>query len=206
MARRRTFRRRRMNRAPSAFAPGRGAGGRTIAWESIFLQPNPARCDVVFPNATAAADLNFVTVMPQNVTRGSVTLERVRGSMRIWWQENALLDLADLYVGLSLQLVNIKGGLIAIRAPLSVTDTADLESNRIIWQRAYYPANQVVLTLAAEELHPGALATDVEIDIKSRRRFDRATWALILTINTTNLVEKFCAGNLRALFRSADGL
>ncbi len=130
----------------------------------------------------------------------------VRGDLRVWWQENALLDLADMAVDFQLQMLPVRAGAFDFGSALSVNNAADLESNRIIWKRSYYPADQVVLTLAAEDLHPGAVSIDTNVDIKSQRRFDRATWGIALLAEAVNMDEKFFAGNLRALFATSDGI
>ena len=46
------------------------------------------------------------------------------------------------------------------------------------------------------------------MDIKSRRRFDRATFALIMACeyDTINETQQRIAVNLRALFRTGDGV
>lgn len=209
MARRRRLSRTRSLKKPaSAFAPGAGASGKAIAWESLWLQSDPEALDTAFPTASTVGGLKFVTVMPLNATQGVVTLERVRGFMQIWWEETQLLELADMRVDVSLQLAPARAGSISSGAPLSVVNAFDLESNRIIWKKSFYPAGQTVLTTAVLDLHPGNTDVPPDLDIKSRRRFDRATWGMVLCCDTTSgtFTEKFIGGNMRALFRTSSGI
>ena len=48
----------------------------------------------------------------------------------------------------------------------------------------------------------------VEVDIKSKRRFDRALWALVLSLTseTTSQNDHFTAIDLRGYFKAADAL
>lgn len=213
MARRRTFTRRGMKRSASAFAPGTGKAGRTIAWEQLSGSSfTPQALGTLFPtlaHSTASIETRFMTLMPANVTRGTVTLERVRGFTHVWFDETqTLLSLIRWPVVMSMQLVPIRDGTIQITSVLSARNTADLESNRLIWIRGYYPANGTpIIGPGATNLDPGNWM-DTEVDIKSRRRFDRATWALILVVDVDATAKDLHLGaiSLRALFRSPDGV
>ncbi len=164
-----------------------------------------------FPNLAHSAgpiETRFATLIPQNVTRGVVTLERVRGDAYVWFDEAQLtLSLARWTVLLSMQLVPIRDGNIVNLSVLSSRNTGDLESNRFIWRRTYSPQRGTPIILGAQSFDPG-YSQSGELDIKSKRRFDRALWALILVVD----VDATAAGlhiismNLRGLFRASDGL
>lgn len=211
MARRRRQRRGTLSKPAGAFAPA-VKGGRTIAWESINLTTTPIVISGAFPTLAFTTGLiatRFVTLIPENVLRGPITLERVRGQIHVWHGvTESAADLANWPIKISMQLAPLTAGVIQNSAILSSRNSADLESNRFIWKRDYYPRTGTSITA------PGALEKlssedHSEIDIKSRRRFDRATWALILTCDCDTSVQSIgtlVAINLRALFRTPDGV
>ncbi len=211
MARRRFGTRRRMNRGPSAFAPSRLPGGRALSWEALGAGAAVAPMTTNLPNlayTTAAIQTRYVTLIPINVTRGVVTLERVRGSIWTWLGEvETTADLANWATLMTVQLVPVRNGAIIDDSVLSARNTADLENNRIIWQRAFYPMGGATIT-GPGPLEYYDMRGNGDVDIKSRRRFDRALWALILTadIDISIAGVNQSAFRLRGLFRAPDGL
>lgn len=145
-------------------------------------------------------------LIPENVTRGVVTLERIRGSIYISHAE-LFSALGDHLVTLGIQLVGVVNGVVPVTGILDPDNAADLESNRWIWRKQYSVTGSSFLVGAARQVmmaEPGP----AELDIKSRRRFNRADWALFLTASTGLITpaEYFMGIDLRALFRSGDGL
>ena len=195
-------------RGASAFAPAR-SGGRTIAWEALSVSVDVDSVQNQFPTV-AFSDVDrrirFVTLIPANVLRGPVTLERVRGSISAWGSSDMLTVFDQWSTTVSMQLVPLRDGAIEAVSVLNDQNSGDLESNRIIWRHNYVPL------VASPLVGPAAAAMTSlgggEIDIKSKRRFDRATWALILVCNTNvaNLATVFFSLDLRALFRTSDGI
>lgn len=173
-----------------------------------MLVPTPTIIATVFPNSNPAVLTTiFRVVVPPNITRGAVTLERVRGSLWVWNDQGVLeAGEADWNVNLSLQLVPVRNAAVVAESVLDVTNSADQESNRIIWQRQYYPPNVNLAAVAVEIAY--FTMPEPTVDIKSRRRFDRSMWALavVCETNTGNQTRVLVAGHLRALFRATDAV
>ena len=136
MARRR--RRMGLSKPASAFAPAQGASGKTIAWKALAVDFFPISLDNAFPVVAAVATgrtLRFRTLIPENVTRGTVTLERIRSEVLAWWL-GILIDGATeeqhTVIPVNIQLVPVARGAISLDSVLNPRDAADLESNRII--------------------------------------------------------------------------
>ncbi len=182
----------------------------------IMDVPTPETLSTMFPNAVrttviggASFDTKFVTLIPANVTRGVVTLERVRGNVGVYFDALELGDaMVNWSVMMQLQLVMARNGAITSPAVLSPMNTADQESNKIIWQRRYYPVSSTSITRAGDREVISSNYRYQEVDIKVKRRFDRATWALAFVVEAeaTALTLHMGYSSLRALFRSADGI
>lgn len=212
MARSRQRLRRGKGHPATAFAGGEDQKGRSIQWEQILDVPVPVTLGTVFGTAVrsvGAFDTALITVIPVNVTRGTITLERVRGCFDVYFDSAELAASLDNWpVFVSLQMVQARDGAIRPSSALSPMNAADQESNKIIWQRHYYPDTGTTIT------SPGPLERHtsnyfaLEVDIKSKRRFDRATWALALVVEAEAAAMDIhlCHGSLRALFRTSDGV
>lgn len=150
-----------------------------------------------------------LTLIPVNVTRGAVTLERVRGEIQMWFSEAEITASTNNWpVHMTLQVVPTADGSIDLDSCLSPGNAADQESNRIVWQRLYYPIAATTMTAPGPvELFSSQHAM-VEVDIKVKRRFDRSTWglALVAECETNAFALHFMGGRLRALFRGSDGI
>jgi len=168
----------------SAFAAGEDRKGKTLQWESLLNDGIVDFINVQIPTivrTVGAFTTRALTLIPVNVTRGAVTLERVRGVMDVWFDEaETTASLANWNVHMTIQVVPAADGAIDLPQCLSPGNAADQESNRIIWQRLYYPAAGATIT------GPGAVEFSQsnyvghEVDIKVKRRFDRSTWGLAL--------------------------
>jgi len=200
-----------MKKPASAFAPAM-AGGRTIAWEALGVFFTPQPLDVAFPvtsNVAAGITTRFQSLLPENVTRGTVTLERIRGRFFTLW-DTAIIAAVNgeqmLAVPYLIQLVPIQDGTIALDSVLDGRNAADLESNRIIYRGTIYPNMPDASGALVDAVRH--YSQETIIDIKSKRRFDRATWALIMSVSfdTVNEVKVRHGNSLRALFKSADGV
>jgi len=204
-----------LKKPASAFAPAQGGSGKTIAWESIANDPVPEALNIAFPNVAdvvAGQTLRFRTLLPENVTRGTVTLERIRGWVNTYTL-GTIIDTAgqraNIPIPMNIQLAPIQNGVIIGGAVLDPSNAADNESNRIIWRQTYVPNLNTPDGTAYDGVRAfqNDYASSV-IDIKSRRRFDRATWALIMTVvfDTVVEVDVDASVDLRALFRTGDGV
>ncbi len=213
MARFRRQRRPGLGKRPaSAFAPSEDRKGKGIQWESILNIATPQALDVVCPTTVRTVGLfqtRIVTMIPPNVTRGTVTVERIRGNLQVYFNSTELASsLANWFVFASIQLVMVQDGGILSGAALSPGNAADQESNKTMWNRLYYPrAGTTITSPGAVEVHESD-HVHLEVDVKVKRRFDRATWALALVLEaeTTAMTLHLMGGTLRGLFRSSDGL
>jgi len=202
-----------MNRGPkrtraSAFAPGE-VGGKSTGWESLSNADLPALLTVALPTVAqvSGADTNrFATLVPINVTRGNVTLLRMRGQMSIFFNQTILAQAEQHWrVNMMIQLAPARDGNLLTDSILSAANAADLESNRILWRHTFYPASTDSITF---DIQPVITNMGIDIDIKSKRRWDRATWALVLSCVslTTGQDDHFISSNLRGYFKSGDAL
>lgn len=213
MARHRRGRARRtLKRPATAFAGGQTSGGKTIGWESIMNAPTPVALATLFNNqirTVSGIATKALQMIPVSVTRGTLTMLRVRSTIEVYFSSVKLAAaLANWPVQLSMQLVPARNGVFEPEAILSTNNAADQESNRIVWQRQYYPNARTTIT------SPGALKVHtstshgMEVDVKVKRRWDRANWALMLIANVelNAAVLHLAGGALRALFSTADGV
>jgi len=219
MARRRRFTRRRLTRQrPSAFAPAKLRDGRSLTWEG-FDQADVANTIANrFINLVPGFPLNsrtlrYAVLLPANVTRGVVTLERIRGYSNFALLGGASLNNASfMFAAENIQLVPVRDGVILDDAVLNPLNTADVESNRIIWRRmTYYPAmsGQEFTDSVGGRWRAMYNNEDARFDVRSKRRFDRALWGMIHAINFSELdiaAQSNYKSDIRCLFRSPDGL
>ncbi len=136
-------------------------------------------------------------------------MERVRGNLDLYFNSTELAAaFANWFVHLMVQLVPVQDGAIVTDSVLSAGNSADQESNRILWQRVYYPNSGTTITSpGAVELHDSNYRGQ-EVDIKVKRKWDRATWGLVLSYDgeAAAVDLHILAGHLRALFRTEDGI
>lgn len=199
-----------MTRSATAFAPARLSGGRALSWESLAGTgvglTGFAQLGVFLPNLAynpaANLDVRYRVLTPVNVTRGVVTLERVVGQMFI-------LNINEEFpatVEMSLQLATIRDGSIVDQAVLNTGNAADLESNKLIWRRLYVDG----LRGSGQNIFCTQDVGMSDIQVRVRRRYDQATWALILVAlhdSTTHSAQGLSINcNLRGLFRAPDGI
>lgn len=187
--------------------------GRTLGWESLAAQGTPGTLPVTFPNVSnvaAGITTRFVSLIPQNVTRGAVTIVRIRGWM------NTIFDVDDIggaggvafaFCPYNIQLVPVQDGVISLDSVLDPRNAADLESNRILWRRTDFPLLITTGGLLESQRKLNQLESPV-VDVKTQRRFDRATWALIACVSfpTVEEINVLTSIDLRALFKTTDGL
>lgn len=205
MARRRFQRSRRLNRSPSAFAPGRLPGGRALTWESLIAPEVPQTLDTWSVSNTNIVDQRLRAILPANVTRGVVTIERIRGFVQIWFEDVAVdAAIANWTVDCSIQVIGARAGSIDLGASLDSTSAFDLESNKFMWRASY---SAPVPSLAANLHRTQQNVPTVEIDVKSRRRVDRATWGVAFTLQASaaSRAAHKIRVDLRALLRASDG-
>ena len=198
-----------MRRGPSAFAPSKLADGRSLTWEGLKVvkcwTPVNTALSVAFTVGTST--VLFDTLIPQNVTRGVVTLERIRGQMLTLFNNAAIVsegfDAACLHA--SIQLLPIVEGVFDASLIIQPTNLLGLESNRLIWRRTWWP--EFGNTLGGSTFIP-SMDRKSDVDIKSRRRFDRALFALVLAVevDTAVVTNIHVAYDFRALFRAPDGV
>lgn len=205
MAFRRRFRGRRgssglARRPASAFAPAM-SGGRSLGWESLA---NVSGTNAAVFNVVTAATILSRVLLPENLTRGVVTLERIRGCVFFVGADNDFTAFGDEFITAGIQLVPLVNGVVPVQSVLDPDNAGDLESNRWIWRCTYGPANQyasATITRAVCYTPPSS-----EIDVKSRRRFNRSAWALYMTVTGPGVTQFNTNLTIRALFRSGDGM
>jgi len=199
-------------RAASAFAPGESKRGKTLAWESLLNEQTPVVLNTFINNAvrtTGNFQINFRALIPINVSRGTVTLERIRGNIDVYFDSVELAsNFENWSVWMQIQIAPARNGAFTSPAILSPANAADQESNKILWQRLYYPrAGTTITSPSALEVHESNYV-GIEIDVKVKRRFDRAMWGLILVVDceSTAIGIHHASGTLRGLFRTGDGI
>jgi len=201
-----------MKKHATAFAPARTGGGQSLGWESLVEEEIPEALTQKLPIAVStAAPLSVVarTILPVNVSRGTLTMLRVRGTIEIYFGSAELASSLDnWFVHMTMQVVPARLGAIDTTSILTPNNANDQESNKIIWQRSYYPrAGTTITSPGALEVHEST-AVGMEVDVKVKRRFERSNWALALVAQgeTAAIDVHLCALRLRALFQSADGI
>ncbi len=212
-ARRRTMRRGNRGVTAGPFA-GAVKNGRALSWESLVQ-------DLQFPQLTQALSTNaFVVgtdtvrvrvILPHNLTRGVVTMLRVRGAIYNGYQQinlaggngNRLVSHA-----MNIQLVPVTNNTVVLDSVLDPRNPTDLESNRVLWRRTYNADLNATDGVSIGAVRRIPHAGPSEIDIKSKRRWDRALWSLLL-VSSYDTVEGFDHRinlDLRGLFRASDGV
>ncbi len=134
---------------------------------------------------------------------------RVRGSFDVYFEDaGLLLDFIQWPADVSVQLAPVRNGSVLNTSILSTFNAADQESNRIVWQRLYLPQTNGIQVGPGGERLINSNRIHGEVDIKVKRRFDRALWALVLVIEAGALSGALhhCQGTMRALFSAGDGL
>ena len=205
-----------MSKPASAFASA-SSGGRTLSWESLSVEYTPTPLTTHFPNnakVIGGLQLAYRVILPVNPLRGAITLERARGHVAFWVDDaDVAATLANGVLSSNIQLVPVDQGAITDDAVLSPADPFDLESNRVLWRRTYLPDLQAADTVpqwGGLRLRPmwGDTTDRGVLDIKVKRRFDRANWALIQAVlyNAVNFGNAHAMSDIRALFLAPDGL
>ncbi len=202
-----------MRKTAGAFA-GSMSGGRSLGWESLAIDLTYEDLPTMFPSAAAVVGgrtRRFVSLLPANVTRGVVTLERLRMQNQYWIETqnyNGAGTGQNIVLPANIQLVGIQDGGISLDSVLSPINAADQESNRLLWRHQFW--GDVNLSAGGPVDGPNLIQTRLpnEFDIKTKRRFDRANWALIYCVEYDTVNEPRVHGmlDIRALFRSSDGL
>lgn len=210
------FRRRRagMKGRPAGAFAGAMRSGRTLAWESLSVSHIPAILPTSFPtvsNVAGGVTTRLLTLVPENVTRGAVTLERIRGNVFVMWAHSATFGnngINFIPVPMNIQLVPVANGVLALNSVLDPANAADLESNRILWRQTWYPDFAMDAGTLVAGTRFFAARQPLELDVKVKRHFDRATWALTMVVRYPTVEEVFIHAGLdiRALFRTPDGL
>lgn len=205
------------------FAPAYAGRGRTLTWEGLAnnvcgdsirdVLPNTAYTTVI---PCQGINQNFSVIysvlMPGNLTRGVVTLERIRGSIQLF-RELPTTSANFRYqtpIPMLIQLAPINEAAVPLAsAILTQRLIAHVEDQRIIWKHEAYPhpfSNTGSENTARVPWFPHGY----ELDVKVRRRFNRARWALVFsatveTVLLDNELDMFYY-HLRGLFRAPDAL
>lgn len=213
-----------MKRGPSAFAQSKSGGG-NLTWEAAgstcwSIVSNTMSLVTTSYNIVCNGDDQAYTtfglvLIPINETRGTVTLHRVRGFLG--WTRDARPDneAEDReHTGhFILQLVPKLRHAVSPSTPdqeqlLSGNLADDQESIRIIHQWVAYPAGEHGIMVNGDAVNSNKSAWFREVDVKSKRRFNRAEYALVLSCTLRSNVADIARyyANLRMLFRADDGL
>jgi len=194
------------------FAPA-VRNGRALTWESLGQTQTPVDLPGQFVNNAFDAGIfriRYAVLLPQNVTRGVVTLVRLRGSLVVYFP---VADISQgtgpqsTFMETNIQLVPIANGVIQDEMILNPLNAADLESNRIIWRQNYtMEARADGALIASQRFYSQHEKT--EVDVKSKRRFDRALFALVIVVAYPIIDETSIRVGMgwRGLFLAADGL
>jgi len=201
------------NRKASAFAPGT-KGGRALTWESLSIDVTTDGHDSVFNVLAFAAggfDIRYQVLLPPNVTRGVVTLERLRMEWDTYFRSSALslaLPNAFTCIPWNIQLVPVRDGVIDDTAVLDPRNTADTENNAILARGLRTPLLTDTAGATIGAVRSFNCRQDVAMDIKSKRRFDRSLWALIMVCSGPSGLTLDWLHNIdiRALFLASDGV
>jgi len=224
--RRRGFRR--LKRSATAFAPAKSGGG-NLTWEAagttcwstidpIFNFKSP-QYEIVCDGATETYATYGLILIPINTSRGTVTLLRVRGFLGVSDGEiynNNPAGLREKTVHFMLQLVPHEPTQINTfdaTQLLSGNLATNQESNRIIMQWVRGPGGDHS-TPGLDPSDPGIPNTRQntwfrEIDVRTKRRFDRTQWGLVLSASVKDpegAEENRVYVNFRMLFRTDDGI
>ena len=187
--------------------------GRARSWESLSNSYNFLAWNVVFPNnalVVAGNLVNYRVLTPINVTRGVVTVQRIRGTLAMLWRTAEINGAGGpnvISAPVNIQLVPARNGAIVDSAVLDPKNSADVESNRILWRK-----NMMFDTGSGDvgfAVDGGRFLMGVEeVDVKVSRRYDVSEWALIAAINYDAVSIALNLGmlELRALYLATDGL
>jgi len=209
----RSFGRRGMT-PPSQFAARMDQKGRTLQWENLFGSFQAQELDTLtfletYDSATGSQQW-VRQLVGENLTRGQVTMLRVRGNTCIWASRlgfagptagpllpSPVLDGAGelgafLQIWESIQLVPVvDGGIdttVNTNSFMQVANTANQESTRIVWQRfRCAKLGAVDLGAASAGTAQTVLAyqscqADTDVDVKVARRWNRSGWGLFYAI------------------------
>lgn len=208
----RTRRRGRAGRPAGPFATA-VKGGRALSWESLSVAVIHNALTAQFPVVSfvgATTTTQYRVLTPGNVTRGVITVLRIRGRMNTLWNIaflNAAGGLGELAVSYQIQLVPLRSGLIADGAVLNPRNGADLESNRILWRYTAYP-NMASDPAGIDFGGTRFYGESKEIDVKVKRRYDVSEWALVMVVefDTVDIAQVQASIDLRGLYLATDGV
>jgi len=169
--------------------------------------------DVGFPNAAIVAGgltTRYRVLTPINVTRGVISLVRMRGRMNTQINTTNVSGAGGQtrdVVPFNIQLCPARNGSIVNDAVLDPRNAADLESNRILWRYTMYidaGSDQNGLLINASRF----FTESKEIDIKVKRRYDVSEWALLMVVayDTVDEIRVNTSVDMRGLFLATDGL
>jgi len=189
-------------------------GGRTIGWEMLqneFLYDTAANTLPNIDSTSGGIDVRFTPLIPINVTRGALTLVRIVGNISILFNQ---VDMAaaggqgSAALPMNIQLVPARNGVLEVGSVLDPANSADNESNRIIWRQTYICGLEDTNGALVNSVRVYPQLTDPTINVKSQRRFDRANWALVLaaSFNSVDFFNLRTIFDLRGLFKTTDGV
>jgi len=218
--RRRSFRgsSRGRQQGPSRFA-GSKRGARTLEWINLSGLTLPDTINVALPglHTIGAKEIRSVAILPENIASGGeVTLQRIVGSLAVYQAQNSLAQkqvLVTNMMSMSIQLVQVQHGQIDTASILDSQNASDLDSQNFLWRRDYHAGHVItdvvpaIAFLGADD-ERGFIDPRVEIDVRSKRRFDRSQWALHLCA-TVAFVENNVWGIsflFRGLFLTSGGI
>lgn len=203
----------RLRKPAGAFAPAETMG-RTTAWESVATSLIGDQITDIFPNidnTVAGIDTRFRVLIPVNVSRGTVTLRRLRGMFNVWFNEadvGAAQGQLRAQLPWNIQMVPIQDAAITVGTVLEPRNAADQESNRILMKGVYTADATSGTGILMNTVRMLGMKENTELDVKSMRRWDRATWALVMACSfpTADFFELRGNLELRGLFTTGDGL
>ncbi len=163
--------------------------------------------------------MRFVAILPQDIARGpTITMTRIVGHIQVATQvinafggSDATPVVSTPNVNMSIQLLPVIAGVTSAASIVDPFNTSDIESSRIMWWRSYCAwhgpgsTHNAVSGEAMKQVHS---FNEGMIDIRTKRRFDRSRYSLVLawTADTVTSVRWAVTFNLRGLIASTAGL
>jgi len=158
----------------------------------------------------------FVSLLPAAVaTGGVVTLQRMVGTLNVAFGVAPSPNITSGQLaqrlnplGLSVQLLATRQGVITAEMLLDPLDNADKDSTNFLWRRMYSQGASLGPAYLASAGEDFAVHPDRDFDIKTKRTFDRSQWSLVLAfrVPTADIAEWLISYEFRGLFLTSGGI
>lgn len=186
-----------------------------MGWESLAMELDLDVLTVVMGVNAFVVGANTVrirVILPHNLSRGVVTMMRVRGMI------NNVFPITNLAISvtgrrlmthaMNMQLVPVTNNTVVLDSVLDPANVTDQESNRVLWRHTYSADLNAQAGTDVGGLRFAQQKDATDLDVKSMRRWDRALWSLLL-VSSYDTVEGFDHRlnlDIRGLFKASDGV